>query len=115
MNLKVFENIKNINQHNQEYRKARELAKILEYSDYRNCENVIVKAKIACINSWYEVTFHFGDITEMVELGLWSRKSFPSYALSRYACYLIVQNADPSKEIVALGHIKDAKRRLKDG
>ncbi len=103
MNLKVFEQVKKINEHHQDYRKARELAKILEYKDFGNFENVIAKAKIACINSWYEVSDHFGDITEMVELGLWTKKSFPSYTLSRYACYLIVQNADPSKEIVALG------------
>jgi len=103
MDLKVFEQVKNINEHHQEFWKARELAKILEYKDFGNFENVITKAKIACINSWYDVSDHFGDITEMVKLGLWTNKSFPSYVLSRYACYLIVQNADPSKEIVALG------------
>ncbi len=102
MDLRVFEHVKKINQYHQEYRKARELAKILEYKDFGNFENVIAKAKIACSNSWYPVNDHFGDITEMVQLGLWTNKSFPSYALSRYACYLIMQNADPSKKIVAL-------------
>ena len=106
MNLKVFERVKKINEHHQDYRRARELAKILEYNDYRNFLNVIDKAKLACINSGYNVNEHFGDITEPQK----SRNQhwevdwqmISDILLSRYACYLIVQNADPSKEIVAL-------------
>lgn len=103
MNLKIFEQSKNFNENHQEFWKARELAKILEYKDFGNFENVIAKAKMACIKSGYDTDEHFGEITEMVEIGSWSQRSFSSYSLSRYACYLIVQNADPSKEIVALG------------
>jgi len=106
MNIKIFEQTKNINEHHQEFWKARELAKILEYWDYRNFVNVIEKAKVACINSGYDVDEHFGDINEPQK----SRNQYwevewqliSDIKLSRYACYLIVQNADPSKEIVAL-------------
>lgn len=130
MTVKTFDAYKHMNQHRQEYRKARELAKVLEYSDYRNFINVIEKAKIACKTSGYKVSEHFVDITEPQksrnqhwEVG-WQLLS--DIVLSRYACYLIVQNADPSKEIVALGqsyfafqtrkqemqdqHIEDTKR-----
>lgn len=102
MNIKIFEQLKKINEYCQEFWKARELAKALEYKDFGNFENVITKAKMACINSWYDVDLHLGDITEMVEIGSWTTRWFSSYSLSRYACYLIVQNADPSKEIFAL-------------
>jgi DNA-damage-inducible protein D len=64
MDLSVFEQSKKMNQYHQEYRKARELAKILEYNDYRNFLNVVDKAKLSCLNSGYEVDEHFGDITE---------------------------------------------------
>lgn len=64
MDLRVFEHVKKMNQYHQEYRKARELAKILEYKDFGNFLNVIDKAKLACINSGYEVDEHFGDVTE---------------------------------------------------
>lgn len=107
MNLKVFEQVKKINEHHQDYRKARELAKILEYSEYRNFLNVIDKAKLACINSDYDINEHFVDITEPQKSRNqhWEIEGqiISDIQLSRYACYLIVQNADPSKEIVALG------------
>ena len=70
MEIKTFEKIKHMNQHHQDYRNARELAKVLEYKDFGNFENVIKKAKIACKNSGNIVSEHFGDITEMVEVGL---------------------------------------------
>ena len=70
MTLKTFDAYKHMNEYRQDYRKARELARILEYSDYRNFINVIDKAKEACKNSGNAVSYHFGDINEMVEVGL---------------------------------------------
>ena len=75
---------------------------MLEYKDFWNFENVINKAKESCMNSKHNIDDHFGDFTEMVKIWLWTERWFPSYLLSRYACYLIIQNADPSKEVVAL-------------
>ncbi len=103
MQKNVFEEIKKINEYGGEYWLARELAKVLEYKDFSNFENAIQKAKIACENSKQNIHNHFGDTTEMVAIGSGARRSFPSYQLSRYACYLIIQNSDPSKEIVAMG------------
>lgn len=101
--IETFESIKQFDDDGNEYWLARPLAHILEYADYRNFQNVIDKAKVACRNSHHEVSDHFVDVTEMVELGSGSVRSLGSFKLSRYACYLIVQNADPNKEIVAQG------------
>lgn len=103
--LALFDQTKHVNEYQREFWKARELAKILEYADYRNFLKVIEKAKLACKNSWYQVSEHFGDVNEPQK----SRNQYwetvwqliEDINLSRYACYLIVQNADPSKEIVA--------------
>ncbi|MGV8815355.1 MAG: DNA damage-inducible protein D [Gelidibacter sp.] len=86
-----------------EYWSARDLAKILEYSEYRHFLPVIERAKEACVNSGYEVSDHFEDILEMVTIGSGAKRELETVKLSRYASYLIVQNADPSKEIVAQG------------
>lgn len=102
-NKLTFESIKKINERGQEYWSARELAKVLGYSEYRHFLPVISKAKEACINSGHKTSDHFEDILEMVQIGSGAERELDSIALSRYACYLIVQNADPSKEIVALG------------
>lgn len=99
----TFEQIKRIDENGVEYWSARDMAKALEYSDYRNFEKVIEKAKEACSNSRQEIENHFGDVTEMVEIGSGAKRLLNSVKLSRYACYLIVQNADPGKEIVANG------------
>lgn len=101
--IETFESIKQFDENGNEYWLARPLARILGYTDYRNFQNVINKAKLACENSNHVVSDHFVDVTEMVELGSGSVRSLGSYRLSRYACYLIVQNADPNKEIVAQG------------
>jgi len=98
-----FEKIKKINEYRQEYWSSRELSRLLEYTDYRNFLKVIEKAKQACFNSGYEIFDHFVEINEMVQIGSGATREMQSVALSRYACYLIIQNADPSKEIVALG------------
>lgn len=98
-----FEQIRRINDVGNEYWSSRDFAKVLYYSDYRNFEQVIAKARTACFNSGQRIDDHFVDVTEMVELGSGAKRQVKSSYLSRYACYLIVQNADPSKEIVALG------------
>lgn len=103
MPTNIFEQSKNINDHHQEFWRARALAKILEYSEYRHFKPVIEKAKIACINSGYDLDDHFEDILDMVSIGSGASREIDDIGLSRYACYLIVQNADPSKKIVALG------------
>ena len=76
---------------------------MLEYSEYRHFKPVIERAKEACKNSGYELSDHFEDILDMIELGKGAKREIENVKLSRYACYLLVQNADPGKEIVALG------------
>lgn len=98
-----FEQIRRINDAGNEYWSSRDFAKVFDYSDYRNFEQVIEKARTACFNSGQRIDDHFVDVTEMVELGSGAKRQVKSVYLSRYACYLIVQNADPGKEIVALG------------
>lgn len=97
----TFESIKKIDENGVEYWLSRDLAKILEYADYRNFITVINKAKEACSNSGNEVLDHFGDVTEMVTIGSGAQRPIDTIKLTRYACYLTVQNADPSKTIVA--------------
>jgi len=99
----VFEQIKRADENGNEFWSARDLAKVLEYSEYRHFLPVIERAKEACRNSEQSVADHFEDILDMIEIGKGGRRPVESVKLSRYACYLIVQNADPSKEVVALG------------
>ncbi|MFH0764705.1 MAG: DNA damage-inducible protein D [Candidatus Omnitrophota bacterium] len=99
----VFESMKKINKQGMEYWSARELSKIFEYSEYRHFIPVITKAKDACNNSGHAVSNHFEDVLEMVDIGSGAKRNIEDVKLSRYACYLIVQNADPAKEIIALG------------
>ena len=99
----VFEQLKQTNNYGREYWSSRELAKILGYIEYRNFLPVIDKAKEACQKSGHTPADHFVQMHEMVEIGSGAARTMPSLELSRYACYLIVQNADPAKEIVALG------------
>lgn len=101
-NENTFEGIKHINKYGQEFWYARELQKALEYTDYRNFELTIFKAMDACKNSNIEVSDHFGETTEMVEIGSGAHRKLRSYKLSRYACYLIAMNGDSSKEVIAL-------------
>lgn len=101
--LSLFETIKQTDENNNEYWSARDMAKVLEYSEYRHFIPVIEKAKEACTNSKQRVTDHFEDILEMVKIGSGAKRDIENIKLSRYACYLIVQNADPAKEVVALG------------
>ncbi len=102
-NQTIFEQLKKMDENNNEYWTARDLSKVLEYSEYRHFKPVIDRAKEACKNSGYDISHHFEDILEMIELGKGARRGIENIKMSRYACYLIVQNADPGKEIVALG------------
>lgn len=101
--LKIFEKLRKVDERGNEFWNARDLAKILEYSEFRHFLPVIDKAKESCRNSKHKASDHFEDILDMVDLGSGAKRKIESIKLSRYACYLIVQNADPSKEIVALG------------
>lgn len=101
--MSLFESIKHFDENGVEYWTARSLWKILEYTEYRHFLPVIEKAKVACENSGQRIENHFEDILEMVEIGSGAERPVESVKLSRYACYLIVQNADPSKTIVAQG------------
>ncbi len=99
----LFEQIKQTDENKNEFWSARDLSKVLEYSEYRHFLPVIERAKEACVNSGQQLADHFEDILEMITLGKTAQREVESVKLSRYACYLIVQNADPGKEVVALG------------
>lgn len=98
----TFEDIKHIDEDGNEFWYARELQKVLEYAKWQNFENVIQKAKEACIKAGNVEISHFTDVSKMVEGGV-ADIPVRDIKLSRYACYLIVQNGDPSKEVIALG------------
>lgn len=98
-----FEEIKHTNEDGVEYWYARELGPALEYAEWRNFSKVIDKAMLACKNSGLPLTDHFVEVNKMVELGSGSKRKLKDYTLSRYACYLIMQNGDPRKEVIAIG------------
>jgi len=99
---KVFESIKHIDESGNEYWEARELQQILGYKEWRYFSAVIERAQVACLHSNNKVNSHFGVNTKIVKAGV-STKEIIDYKLSRYACYLIVQNANPKLKNVALG------------
>lgn len=99
----TFENIKHISDSGEEYWLARELQKTLEYAKWENFYNVICKAKEACKNSQNLIEDHFPDIRKTIEMPKNAVKEIDDIMLSRYACYLIVMNGDPRKEVIALG------------
>jgi DNA-damage-inducible protein D len=118
INHQSFEEIKQVDKNGNEFWYARALGKLLGYSDFRNFINVVEKAKEACINSGQDISDHIVEVTEVVLGGSGVSNPYPSFALSRYACYLVVQNADPSKPIVANGQtyfaIQTRRQELKD-
>jgi DNA-damage-inducible protein D len=99
---KRFEDIKHIRNDGSEYWSARELAPVLDYAKWENFQKTISRAMIACENSGHSVSDDFPEVRKIVEAGATS-KPRKDYELSRYACYLIVQNGDPRKEVIALG------------
>ena len=99
--ISTFESIKKVDDAGVEYWSSRDLWRILGYTEYRHFLPVIEKAKTACQNSSQPISDHFEDVLEMVSIGSGAERSLDSIKLSRYACYLTVQNADPSKTIVA--------------
>ena len=115
----TFEAIKRTDQDGAEFWRARQIAPLLDYQDYRNFQNVVAKAKTACATAGYGVVDHFGDFTEMVPIGSGAIRRISDIRLSRYACYLIVQNGDPSKPVIALGQsyfaIQTRRQELQEG
>jgi len=98
-----FEQLKQIDTKGIEFWSARSISKLLGYSEYRHFQPVITKAKEACINSEHSTADHFEDVLGMVSIGSGAQRELPDVKLSRYACYLVVQNGDPSKPVIAAG------------
>lgn len=82
---------------------GRDFAAVLGYADYRNFQSVIESARTACFNSGQRVEDHFVEITEMIGIGQGRQRAVQTTMMSRYACYQVIKNADPAKEIVAHG------------
>lgn len=130
----TFDDIKYIDDNGAEFWYARELQQVLEYKEWRNFNKVIETAKIACKISQQEVDAHFDAVGKVVEMPLGARgkkgdagfvdlnktqtKTIPDYKLTRYACYLIVMNGDPRKEVIALGQtyfaVKTRQQELRE-
>ena len=102
-NEQVFENIKKIDENGVEYWEARELQKILEYKKWENFYKVLERAMMACTLSNNDISYHFPEVRKMIKMPKNATKDIIDFKLSRYACYLIVQNGDPKKEVIALG------------
>ena len=98
-----FEQIRRTNPAGNEFWSSRDFARVLGYADYRNFEAVIERARTACFNSGQRMEDHFVEITEMIGIGKGGQRPVKTVMMSRYACYLVIQNADPAKEIVAQG------------
>jgi len=113
-----FEQIRRTNPAGNEFWSSRDFARVLGYSDYRNFEAVIVKARTACFNSGQRLEDHFVEITDMIAIGKGGQRPVRTVMMSRYACYLVIQNADPAKEIVAVGQtyfaIQTRRQELSD-
>ncbi len=113
-----FEKIKRVNEFGEEFWSSRDMAKVIGYKNYRNFEQVIEYAMIACNNSGVNHLDHFVESDQMVAIGSGAERKIPYIALSRYACYLIIQNADPNKEFIALGQtyftVQTRKQEISD-
>jgi DNA-damage-inducible protein D len=99
----TFERIKRLSPEGHESWSARDLARVLEYSEFRHFLPVVEKAREACLKSNHQIADHFEQILGMVNIGSGAQRPVEDWKLSRYACYLVIQNADPSKPLVALG------------
>ncbi len=99
----TFESIRKVDENGNEFWFARELAPLLDYPNWRNFTQVIEKGKLACAASGHNSSNHFDETIKMVDLGSGAQRGIKDYLLSRYACYLIVQNGDPSKPVIANG------------
>ena len=86
-----------------EYWSARELSEALGYTEWRNFSKVVTQAQIDCETSGHAASDHFVDVNKLIVSGKGARRRIADVHLSRYACYLVIQNADPEKEAVALG------------
>ena len=100
---RTFEGLKRVNEAGQEFWYARELQSVLEYTQWRRFYETIERAREACLNSGYDVDDHFADVGKMVIIGSGAEREVEDIMLSRYACYLIVMNGDPRKEVIAVG------------
>ena len=98
-----FEDIKHTTADGVEFWNARELASVLDYVQWRNFSKVIDRAMLACQNSDFSIDDHFAEVSKTIPMPKGASKKVKDYMLSRYACYLIVQNGDPRKEVIALG------------
>lgn len=117
-NHQTFEGIRQFDAEGNEYWTARQLARVLEYSEYRHFLPVIERAREACRNSGHPEADHFEDVLDMVEIGSGARRQVADIHLSRYACYLIVQNGDPAKPVIANGQtyfaLQTRRQELRD-
>ena len=102
INETIFESIKHVDDDGNEYWYARELQKVLEYTEWRKFVGVIKKAINSCKTSNYVASDHFVGTDKMINLGKGGQREVPDYKLSRYACYLIAQNGDSRKKVIAL-------------
>ena len=99
----TFESIKHVNEYGNEFWYARELQRVLEYTQWRRFADAIERAKLACSNSGYSASEHFADAGKSSPMPHGGVRILEDYRLSRYACYLIVMNGDPRKEVIAVG------------
>ncbi|MCM1534226.1 MAG: hypothetical protein NC099_06210, partial [Corallococcus sp.] len=115
---KLFDDIKHTDENGCEFWYARELQEILQYKEWRNFQKVISTAQIACKISQQDVEYHFVEVNKMVEIGSGAKRKQVDYKLSRYACYLIVMNGDPRKEVIAMGQtyfaVKTREQELRE-
>jgi DNA-damage-inducible protein D len=113
-----FESIRRTNPQGGEFWSSRDFAKVLGYVNYRHFQAVIEKARTACFNSGQRVEDHFVGSDQMIEIGKGGQRAVQTVMMSRYACYLVIQNADPAKEIVAQGQtyfaIQTRRQELSD-
>lgn len=114
----TFENIKHTDENGTEFWYARELQTALEYAQWRRFQESIVRAKTACEVSGLDVEDHFADVGKMINLAKGAQRKITDIKLSRYACYLIVMNGDPRKEVIALGQtyfaVKTRQKEISD-